>query len=42
MKEIANTLGIGARTVEDYLKDVRDKTGYNSKAQIIDAFNNKF
>jgi len=42
MKKIANTLGIGARTVEDYLRGVRNKTGYNSKAQIIDAFNNKF
>jgi len=38
IKETANCLGIGPRTAESYLQNIKSKTGYRYKSQLIDAF----
>jgi len=38
MKEIGRALNISPRTVESYIANVKNKTGYNFKSQIIDLF----
>jgi DNA-binding CsgD family transcriptional regulator len=37
-KEIARNLCLSHRTIEFYLKNIKDKTGYTSKTQIVSAY----
>ncbi|MBY0281440.1 MAG: helix-turn-helix transcriptional regulator [Alphaproteobacteria bacterium] len=41
-KEIGKLLGISPRTVESYINNVKEKTGYRNKSELIKMFNDNF
>ena len=42
IKEIARELGLSPRTIEDYLKKIKFKTGYHLKSDLVKLFQDKF
>ncbi|MBY0461711.1 MAG: helix-turn-helix transcriptional regulator [Alphaproteobacteria bacterium] len=41
-KEIGRLLGISPRTVESYINNIKEKTGYRNKSELIKMFNDNF